>query len=58
MTTYATKFQQVIDTPTLKSRLKSEVDTRQVQAGFIWTFGGGRPRGPEFDFGAGAAPPQ
>lgn len=53
------RFRQVIDTPVLRSRLKSQVDTRQVQLGLVWTFGGGRPRGPDFDFGAGGAgPPQ
>ncbi|MDB5474636.1 MAG: hypothetical protein JWP49_147 [Phenylobacterium sp.] len=59
---HTVKFRQVIDTPLLKSRQRTEVDSRQVQVGVIWTFGGGRARDPGFDFGGagaggGAGPP-
>jgi len=47
------KFTQVIDTPTLKVRNATFLNSRQIQAGFTWTFGGGKPRDPGFDFGAG-----
>ena len=52
------RLRQVIDTPTLKSRLNSDFDSRQFQAGFTYTFGGGRARDPGFEFQqGGAAPP-
>jgi outer membrane receptor protein involved in Fe transport len=53
------KLRQVIDTPVLKSRYQGEFDSRQVQAGFTWTFGGGRAKDPGFEFqnGGGAPPP-
>lgn len=47
------RLKQVIDTPTLKAKTRNEFDTRQVRAGFIWTFGGGKARDPGFDFGGG-----
>lgn len=56
---HTVRFRQVVDTPVLKSRTRGTFDSRQVQAGFIWTFGGGRQRDPGFDFGGGGgAPPQ
>lgn len=52
------KVRQVLDTPTLQGRIRSDADTRQVQVGLTWTFGGGgRPREPGFDFGSGPAGP-
>jgi len=53
------RYQQVIDTPTLKSRYRIDFDSRQIQAGFTWTFGGGRAKEPGFEFqnGGGAPPP-
>jgi outer membrane receptor protein involved in Fe transport len=54
------RFRQVIDTPTLKSRLNAMIDTPVVMAGFTWTFAGQPKKGePAFDFGGGApASPQ
>ncbi|WP_165842966.1 TonB-dependent receptor domain-containing protein [Phenylobacterium deserti] len=52
------RLKQVIDTPTLKARTENKFDTRQVRAGVIWTFGGGKVRDPGFDFGGGPAPSQ
>jgi outer membrane receptor protein involved in Fe transport len=51
------RFRQVFDTPTFKGRLKSDFDSRQFQAGFTWTLGGGRRPDPGFDFNAGAGGP-
>lgn len=51
-------YRQVIDTPILKARYRAEFDSRQFQAGFTWTFGGGRPKDQGFDFQAGGTPPQ
>jgi len=51
------RYKQVIDTPLLKSRLRQDFDSRLFQAGFTWTFGGGRPRDPGFDFQNGSAGP-
>jgi outer membrane receptor protein involved in Fe transport len=48
---------QVIDTPTLKARIRRSGDVRQVQIGFIRSFGGGRRPEPGFDFGGGQAAP-
>lgn len=48
---------QVIETATLKDRLHSTFDTRQVTFGITWTFGGGKPRDPSFDYGSGTTPP-
>jgi len=56
---HTVRFRQVLDTPILKERSTGNFDSRQFQAGFIWTFGGGRARDPGFDFGnGGGAPPQ
>lgn len=54
------RFRQTIDTPTLKARIGSDIDSRQFYVGFVWTLGGGKGREPAFDFGAGAGggPPQ
>ena len=51
------RFRQVIDTPSLKGRLNSDFDSRQVQAGFTWTYGGGRRPDPGFDFNNNAGGP-
>lgn len=51
------RFRQTLDTPTLRARQSSDVDSRQIYVGFVWTLGAGRPRDPGFDFGGGAAPP-
>jgi outer membrane receptor protein involved in Fe transport len=48
---------QVIDTATLKDQVRGRYDTRQVMIGFTWTFGGGKPRDPGFDYGSGITPP-
>jgi outer membrane receptor protein involved in Fe transport len=47
-----------LDTPTLKDTVRREVNTELVLVGFSWTFGGGRPRDPGFDFQQGGGPPQ
>jgi outer membrane receptor protein involved in Fe transport len=53
------RLRQVIDTPILKSRQRSDIDSRQLYVGFLWTYGGGRQRDPGFDFGGGGVgPPQ
>jgi outer membrane receptor protein involved in Fe transport len=49
------RLRQVIDTPVLKSRLTSDIDSRQLYVGFTWTFGGGRARDPGFEFGGPGA---
>jgi hypothetical protein len=39
--------------------MRADFSSRQFQAGFTWTFGGGRPKDQGFDFQTGAgAPPQ
>jgi outer membrane receptor protein involved in Fe transport len=48
---------QVLDTPILKTRLKRDWDTRSMWVGVVWTFGGGKPRDPGFDFGQGGGAP-
>lgn len=48
---------QVFETATLKDRLRSRVDSRQVMIGFTWTFAGAKPREPNFDYGSGITPP-
>ncbi|THD74402.1 MAG: TonB-dependent receptor [Phenylobacterium sp.] len=48
------RFEQVIDTPALRGRIRSHIDTPTFMAGFNWTFGGGRARDPAFDFGGGS----
>jgi hypothetical protein len=47
----------VFDTPTLKGRIRSRIDSRQVMIGLSWTFAGGKPRDPGFDYGSGITPP-
>lgn len=44
--------QQILDTPTLKTRLTRQPDTRSLMVGFVWTLGGGRAKEPGFDFQA------
>lgn len=45
----------VIDTPTLKQRVERTGNVRAVFFGFTYSFGGGKPRPEQFDFGTGAA---
>jgi hypothetical protein len=47
---------QVIDTPTLKGRSQTRPDSQQFTIGLTWTFGGGKPRDPGFDYGGGITP--
>jgi hypothetical protein len=49
---------QVIDTPALRETTQTHFDTRQVRLALTWTFGGGRPRDPGFEFQNGSGPPQ
>jgi outer membrane receptor protein involved in Fe transport len=49
---------QVIDTPSLRETTQTHFDTRQVRLALTWTFGGGRPRDPGFEFQNGSGPPQ
>lgn len=53
-------YEQVVDTPALKTRLRQEVDTRGVMIGLVWTLGGGggKSRDPGFEFqnGGGGGP--
>lgn len=51
------RFRQVFDTPAFKGRLKSDFDSRQFQAGFTWTYGGGRRPDPGFEFNNGGGGP-
>jgi outer membrane receptor protein involved in Fe transport len=53
------RFQQVVDTPTLRDRSSGRPNVQAAFIGFTWNFGvaGKRPRDQGFDFG-GAAPPQ
>jgi outer membrane receptor protein involved in Fe transport len=44
------------DTPVLIERTKADFDTRQLRVGFSWSFGGGRPKEPAFDFTSGGGP--
>jgi hypothetical protein len=44
----------VIDTPTLKQRVERTANVRAVFVGFSYSFGGGKPRPEQFDFGGGA----
>lgn len=48
---------QAIDTPVLRERTKTDFDTRSVRVGLTWSFGGGKPRDPGFEFQNGAGPP-
>jgi outer membrane receptor protein involved in Fe transport len=47
----------VVDTPTLKGRTQTRPDSQQLTIGLTWTFGGGKPREPSFDYGGGITPP-
>ena len=44
----------VIDTPTLKQRVERTANVRAVFVGFTFSFGGGKARPEQFDFGSGA----
>ncbi|MDQ0465310.1 outer membrane receptor protein involved in Fe transport [Caulobacter ginsengisoli] len=46
-----------LGTPILKDRVRTRFDTRQVMIGLSWTFAGGKPREPNFDYGGGITPP-
>ncbi|MBO9707900.1 MAG: TonB-dependent receptor [Caulobacter sp.] len=50
------KDEVVIDTPTLNERAKRTVGVRAVFFGFTYSFGGGKPKPEQFDFGGGGAP--
>ena len=45
----------VIDTPTLRERTERRANVRAVFFGFTYSFGGGKARPEQFDFGTGAA---
>jgi outer membrane receptor protein involved in Fe transport len=49
---------QANDTPLLIQRVKTDFDTRQARIGLTWSFGGGRPKDPGFEFQTGGGPPQ
>lgn len=49
-------FMQTVDTPGLIERNKSDFDVRAIRIGLTWTFGGGRPKEPAFEFQNGAGP--
>jgi len=44
----------VTDTPTLKDVTVRTANVRAAFFGFTWTFGGGKPKPEQFDFGSGA----
>ena len=44
----------VIDTPTLRERVERRANVRAVFFGFTYSFGGGKARPEQFDFGTGA----
>ncbi|THD52091.1 TonB-dependent receptor [Phenylobacterium sp.] len=44
------------DTPALIERTKADFDTRQFRVGLSWSFGGGRPKEPAFEFQNGGGP--
>ncbi len=44
----------VIDTPTLRQRVERKANVRAVFIGFTYSFGGGKQRPEQFDFGSGA----
>ncbi|HEX3366153.1 TonB-dependent receptor domain-containing protein [Phenylobacterium sp.] len=44
------------DTPVLIERTKADFDTRQFRVGFSWSFGGGKPKEPAFEFQNGGGP--
>jgi outer membrane receptor protein involved in Fe transport len=50
------RYKGVIDTPTLRDVQIYDPQTRGVFVGFTYSFGGGKPREPAFDFGGGGAP--
>jgi hypothetical protein len=45
------------DTPVLIERTKADFDTRQFRVGFSWSFGGGHPKEPTFEFQNGGGGP-
>jgi hypothetical protein len=47
---------QVISTPTLVDKTKIDFDTRSLRLGLTYSLGGGRPKGPEFEFEHGGGP--
>ncbi|MGH6966742.1 MAG: outer membrane beta-barrel family protein, partial [Phenylobacterium sp.] len=51
------RYVQVIGTPTLKSHLRQDFNSRVFQLGFTWNFGGGRTRDQGFDFQSGGGGP-
>ena len=48
----------VVDTLSIRSRARYDVNTTQVFVGVVWTLGGGRARDQGFDFQQGGAGPQ
>ena len=44
----------IIDTPTLRERVRRTANVRAVFFGFTYSFGGGKARPEQFDFGSGA----
>jgi outer membrane receptor protein involved in Fe transport len=44
----------VIDTPALRERIERRANVRAVFVGFTYSFGGGKARPEQFDFGSGA----
>ena len=46
----------IIDTPTLRERVRRTANVRAVFFGFTYSFGGGKARPEQFDFGTGGAP--
>ncbi|WP_293451283.1 TonB-dependent receptor [Phenylobacterium sp.] len=51
------RFRSVIDTPLLRQTVRGDPQNRAVFVGLSYTFGGGRPRDPGFDYGQGGAAP-
>jgi hypothetical protein len=50
------KFKAVVDTPRLHDVQVFEPLARGVWVGFTYSFGGGKPKEPAFDFGGGGPP--
>lgn len=50
------RYREVVDTPTLKTRLDRKTDSRMLMIGLSWTFGGGKPRDPGADLNLGSSP--
>lgn len=50
------RYKGVIETPTLRDVQIFEPQTRVVFVGLTYSFGGGKPREPAFDFGGGGPP--